>query len=175
MLAVKAGCELNCGLVYEDALLDAVKKGLISEDEIDTAVKRLFLVRYKLGLFAPKEEMPYSNISADVIESKEHQELALQAAREGIVLLKNDNMLPLSKGIKSLAVIGPNADNCVLGSYSGAPSRRISVLQGIKEKVGKNVEVHYEKGCNIQLKDKINFSPEEWGCQHRRRNLCHSA
>ena len=72
-------------------------------------------------------------------------------------------MLPLSKGIKSLAVIGPNADNCVLGSYSGAPSRRISVLQGIKEKVGKNVEVHYEKGCNIQLKDKINFSPEEWG------------
>lgn len=175
VLAVKAGCELNCGLVYEDALLDAVKKGLISEDEIDTAVKRLFLVRYKLGLFAPKEEMPYSNISADVIESKEHQELALQAAREGIVLLKNDNMLPLSKGIKSLAVIGPNADNCVLGSYSGAPSRRISVLQGIKEKVGKNVEVHYEKGCNIQLKDKINFSPEEWGCQHRRRNLCHSA
>ena len=70
VLAVKAGCELIVGLFMEDALLDAVKKGLISEDEIDTAVKRLFLVRYKLGLFAPKEEMPYSNISADVIESK---------------------------------------------------------------------------------------------------------
>jgi len=163
-LAVKAGCELNCGSVYSDALLKAVKKGLLHEKYLDTALKRLFLARYKLGLFAPKDEMPFSNIPKEVIESKEHQDLALQAAREGIVLLKNqDNTLPLSKNIKSLAVIGPNADNCVLGSYSGAPSRRISALQGIKDKLGSNVNVFYEKGCNIQFKDKINFSPEEWG------------
>jgi beta-glucosidase len=163
-LAVKAGCELNCGSVYSDALLKAVKKGLLDEKYLDTALKRLFLARYKLGLFAPKDEMPFSNIPEEVIESKEHQDLALQAAREGIVLLKNqDNALPLSKNIKSLAVIGPNADNCVLGSYSGAPSRRISALQGIKDKLGSNVNVFYEKGCNIQFKDKINFSPGEWG------------
>lgn len=165
-LAVKAGCELNCGFVYEEALLDAVKNGLVNEDEITTAVKRLFLARYKLGLFAPEDEIAFLNIPAEVIESKEHQELALKAAREGIILLKNDNLLPLSKNIKSLAVIGPNANNCVLGSYSGAPSRKVSVLQGIKEKVGDKIEVFYEKGCNIQYKDKINFSPEEWGASN---------
>lgn len=162
-LAVKAGCELNCGSVYSDALLKAVKNGLLDEKYLDTALKRLFLARYKLGLFAPKDEMPYSNIPKEVIESEEHQDLALQAARESIILLKNDkNALPLSKEIKSIAVIGPNADKCQLGSYSGDPTRRISILQGVKEKVGENIEVFHEKGCNITFKDKINFSPEEW-------------
>jgi beta-glucosidase len=163
-IAVKAGCELNCGPVYLDALLNACNQGLISEEDITTAVERLFLARFKLGLFAEPGDVPYSSIGQEVIESEEHRELALKAAREAIILLKNDDKtLPLSKdGIKSIAVIGPNADKCRLGSYSGIPSRKISVLQGIKEKVGDQVEVFHEKGCNITFKDKINFSPEEW-------------
>lgn len=162
-IAVKAGCELNCGPVYEAALLDACKAGLISEDEISTAVERLFVARFKLGLLADPEEYPYSDISEEVIESEKHQKLALEAAREAIILLKNeDDALPLSRDINSIAVIGPNADKCQLGSYSGIPSRRISVLQGIQEKVGDKIEVFHERGCNITFKDKINFSPEEW-------------
>ena len=162
-IAVKAGCELNCGPVYEAALLDACKAGLISEDEISTAVERLFVARFKLGLLADPEEFPYYDISEEVIESEKHQKLALEAAREAIILLKNeDDALPLSRDINSIAVIGPNADKCQLGSYSGIPSRRISVLQGIQEKVGDKIEVFHERGCNITFKDKINFSPEEW-------------
>ena len=163
-IAVKAGCELNCGPIYLDALLNACKQGLISEEDITTAVERIFLARFKLGLFAEPGDVPYSSIGQEVIESEEHRELALKAAREAIILLKNDDKtLPLSKdGIKSIAVIGPNADKCRLGSYSGIPSRKISVLQGIKEKMGDQVEVFHEKGCNITFKDKINFSPEEW-------------
>ncbi len=163
-LAVKAGCELNCGPVYLDALVNACKQGLISEEDISMAVERLFLGRFKLGLFAEPGEVPYSSIGEEVIESEEHRELALKAAREAIILLKNDeNTLPLSSdGMKSIAVIGPNANKCRLGSYSGIPSRKISVLEGIKEKVGDRVQVFHEKGCNITFKEKINFSPEEW-------------
>jgi beta-glucosidase len=163
-IAVKAGCELNCGPVYLDALFNACKQGLISEEEITKAVERLFLARFKLGLFADPGDVPYSSIGQEVIESEEHRKLALKAAHEAIILLKNDqNTLPLSKDdIKSIAVIGPNADKCRLGSYSGIPSRKISVLQGIQEKVGDLVEVFHEKGCNITFKDKINFSPKEW-------------
>ena len=162
-IAVKAGCELNCGPVYEAALLDACKAGLISEDEISTAVERLFVARFKLGLLADPEEFPYDDIGEEVIESEKHQKLALEAAREAIILLKNeDDALPLSRDINSIAVIGPNADKCQLGSYSGIPSRRISVLQGIQEKVGDKIEVFHERGCNITFKDEINFSPEEW-------------
>ncbi len=162
-IAVKAGCELNCGPVYEAALLDACNAGLISEDEISTAVERLFVARFKLGLLADPEEFPYYDIGEEVIESEKHQKLALEAAREAIILLKNeDDALPLSRDINSIAVIGPNADKCQLGSYSGIPSRRISVLQGIQEKVGDKIEVFHERGCNITFKDKINFSPEEW-------------
>ncbi len=163
-LAVKAGCELNCGPVYLSSLLDAVDQGLILEEDITTAVERLFLGRFKLGLFAEPDDVPYSSIGAEVIESDEHRELALKAAREAIILLKNErNTLPLSKDkIKSIAVIGPNANKCRLGSYSGIPTRKISVLKGIEEKVGDEIEVYHEKGCNITFKDKINFSPEEW-------------
>jgi beta-glucosidase len=162
-IAVKAGCELNCGPVYEAALLDACKAGLISEDEISTAVERLFVARFKLGLLADPEEFPYDDIGEEVIESEKHQKLALEAAREAIILLKNeDDALPLSRDINSIAVIGPNADKCQLGSYSGIPSRRISILQGIQEKVGDKIEVFHERGCNITFKDEINFSPEEW-------------
>ncbi len=161
-LAVKSGCDLNCGFVYEDALLKAVKQGLVSEEEIDQSVRRLFLARYKLGMFADPEDVPYNKIEEDVVESKAHMELALEAARESIILLKNqDNTLPISENTRSLAVMGPNADAAVLGAYSGKPNRKISVLQGIKERNGGKLKIYYERGCNITSPEKIDFDPDE--------------
>ena len=124
-LAVENGCELNCGEVYS-ALLDAVEQGRISEDTIDRALKRLFTARFRLGMFDPSEQVPYAQIPYEVVDSPEHREMALQAARESIVLLKNeDSLLPLPKDIGSIAVIGPNANNVevLLGNYSGRSLR----------------------------------------------------
>lgn len=161
-LAVRSGCDLNCGFVYEDALLKAVNAGLVTEEDMDRSVERLFLARYKLGMFAAHGDVPYDAIGEEAIESKEHQLLATEAARESIVLLKNEeNALPVSKDVKTLAVIGPNADNAVLGAYSGKPSHRISVLQGLKAKLGESLEIFYERGCNITTRDKIDFNPDE--------------
>mgnify|MGYP006271921075 FL=1 len=152
--AVNNGCDLNCGSVYEEALLNAVNEGLVSEEQLDLSLERLFISRFKLGLFDDKEKVPYSKVPYEVIEGEKHQAIALEAAQKSIILLKNDgNALPLSKDIKSLAVIGPNADKCVLGAYSGKPSRQISVYQGIKEKVGDQIEVFYEKGCATTYPD----------------------
>jgi len=161
-LAVKSGCDLNCGNVYEEALQKAYKKGLISEEYLDKAVYRLFLARYKLGMFAPEGDVPYDTIGRDVIESEKHRLLAHKAARESIILLKNDkDLLPFSDDVQSIAVIGPNATEAVLGAYSGKPSRRISTLDGIREKVADKIEVHYKRGCNITTPDKIDFDPED--------------
>ncbi|RKY87706.1 glycoside hydrolase family 3 protein, partial [candidate division KSB1 bacterium] len=110
-MAVGAGCDLNCGETY-GALLIAVEQGLISEEAIDRAVKRLFTARFRLGMFDPPEMVPYAQIPYEVNDCQEHRELALQAARESIVLLKNENdFLPLDKDLKSIAVIGPNAND----------------------------------------------------------------
>jgi beta-glucosidase len=161
-LAVRSGCDLNCGYVYEDALLNAVKQGLISEEELDISVQRLFLARYKLGMFADPEDIPYTSLGADVVESLENRELALESARESIIMLKNEkNTLPISGKVKKLAVIGPNADNVVLGGYSGKPTRRVSVLRGLREHLGERVEILYERGCNITTPEKIDFDPDE--------------
>jgi len=150
-LAVKTGCDLNCGFVYKK-LANSVEQGLISEKEIDVAVKRLFLARIKLGMFDPKGMDPYSDISIDVNECEEHQDLALKAARESIVLLKNDNnILPLSKNLKSISVVGPNANNWLmhLGNYFGIPSKKSSILEGIQSIVSEDTEVNFFKGCNM--------------------------
>jgi len=145
-----------------EALGKALEKGLVTEKDFDVALEKMFVGRLKLGLFAPEDEFPYSDFPPEIIESKKHQDLALRAAQESLILLKNDNFLPLSKELKSIAVIGPNANRCVLGAYSGDPSRKISVYQGIKEKLGESIEVYHEKGCNITTPDKINFDPEDW-------------
>ncbi len=137
-MAVKAGCDLECATTYEH-LKEAVQKKLITEKEIDVAVKRLFTARFKLGMFDPPELVKYTKIPFDVVDSREHKDLALEAARKSIVLLKNENhLLPLSKGIKTLAVIGPNADQwqMLLGNYNGLPSKAFTPLEGIREKLG---------------------------------------
>ncbi len=156
-LAVKAGCDLNCGSSYK-YLEKAVEKGLITEQEINVSLKRLFMARIKLGLLNPLDKLPFSEFSDDFIESEEHQKLALQTARESIVLLKNENQtLPLSKDIKTIAVIGPNANDrhFVLGNYFGTPTYKKTILEGIQDKVSKKTKVHFFKGTNLTDNDTI--------------------
>jgi beta-glucosidase len=148
-LGVKAGCDLECGSVYE-SLAKAVAGGLVSEEDINRAVSRLFTARFKLGMFDPPERVPYAGIPYRVVDSQEHRSLALEAARKSIVLLRNDgNLLPLRKDLRTIAVIGPNANDVEVlqGNYNGTPSDAITPLRGIQEKVSGKTRVLYALGC----------------------------
>jgi beta-glucosidase len=150
-MAVKSGTDLECGNDYR-SLINSVKQGLVTEEEIDVALKRLFTARFKLGMFDPPEMVPYAQIPIEVNDSVVHRRLALQAARESIVLLKNqDGLLPLRKTFKRIAVIGPTADDLpvLLGNYNGTPSSYVTPLKGIEKKLPKQVQVAYEQGCNL--------------------------
>ncbi len=148
-VAVKAGTELNCGVSYSH-LKEAYDRGIISEEEIDVAVKRLFTARFKLGMFDGAKD-PYSKIPFSVNCSEINNQLALEAARKSIVLLKNkDGILPLSKEIKTIAVVGPNADNweSLVGNYNGIAKHPVTVLEGIKNKLP-DCEIFYAEGCHL--------------------------
>ena len=150
-LAVKSGCDLECATTYEH-LKEAVAKKIITEAEIDVSVKRLFTARFKLGMFDPPEMVKYTKIPYSVVDSKENKTLAVEAAQKSIVLLKNENnLLPLKKDIKNLAVIGPNADQwlMLLGNYNGVPSDPITPLRGIKEKLSPSTKILYAQGCEL--------------------------
>lgn len=150
-LAVDRGTDLNCGSVYDPNLTEAVLKELIDEDKIDQALSRLFMARFKLGMFDADENVIWAKIPYSVVCSKEHYALSKRASRESMVLLKNENkLLPLNKNIKSIAVIGPNAnfEQSLLGNYHGTPFNKITPLKAIKEKLSK-ATVNYEKGCEI--------------------------
>ncbi len=150
-IAVKAGTDLSCGGEYQ-SLIQAVKDGLITEAEIDVSLKRLMTTRFRLGMFDPPELVPYSRIPLSENDSAAHRRLALQAARESIVLLKNaDKTLPFSKAVKTIAVIGPNADapGVLLGNYNGQPSKSTTPLQGISEKVSPSTKVIYALGSTL--------------------------
>jgi len=169
--ALKAGMDLECEgggdeqQLYDKYMKQALDEGYLEESYIDQSVINVMKGRIRLGDLDPVSSVPYSSIDKDVIESDEHHNLALKAARESIILLKNkNNFLPLSRDIKSIAVIGPNANKAVLGAYSGKPSRTISVLEGIKNKIGNDVEVFYEKGCAVTTMDESFWQElEEWG------------
>jgi beta-glucosidase len=148
-LGVLSGTDLNCGDQY-DGLVQAVKEGLISEEQIDVSVERLMLARMKLGMFDPDEMVPWSGFPVDTLAAAPHREVALEMARESMVLLKNErNQLPVSKDLKRVAVIGPNADNVDVqyGNYNGTPVEPVSVLEGIRAKLGGDAEVRYALGC----------------------------
>ncbi len=150
-MAVKAGTELNCGSSYPH-LIEAVKRGIITEAEIDKAVSRLFLARFKLGMFDPDDKVPFSKIPYSANCSDENNWLARKAARESIILLKNENnTLPLSRDMKKIAVIGPNADNfeALLGNYNGIPKHPVTVLEGIRKKLEPGTEVLYAEGSDL--------------------------
>ncbi len=155
--SIKAGCDLNCGQTYQRYLPNAVKQGLVSEKEIDRALTRLFRARFQLGMFDPPNRVPFAHIPISVVDSPKHRELALQVARESIVLLKNEGgFLPLSKNLKSIAVVGPNANSLQFGNYSGQASKAVSPLGGIRKKVSHQTIVNYSGGC--QISDNI-FNP----------------
>ncbi|MEW6129539.1 MAG: glycoside hydrolase family 3 C-terminal domain-containing protein [Acidobacteriota bacterium] len=150
-ISVKAGTDLSCGGEYR-SLVKAVREGLISEAEINVSLKRLMTARFRLGMFDSAEKVAYARIPFSENDSPAHRELALKAARESIVLLKNENnTLPLKKGIKTLAVIGPNADapEVLLGNYNGQPSKSTTPLAGIKAKVSPSTKVLYALGSTL--------------------------
>lgn len=147
--AVKSGTDLNCGDSHGNTYTNlhyALYQGLITEDVIDVAVKRLFKARIKLGMFDPQDKVPYSAISMDVVGSDKHLKLTQEAAEKSIVLLKNNGVLPLKAGIK-VAVIGPNAtdEDVLVGNYHGVPVKPVSPLQGVINRVGEE-NVFYAPG-----------------------------
>lgn len=146
-LALKAGLDLECGDdVYTQPLLNAYRQHMVSTADIDTAAYRVLRARMLLGLFDSQASNPYASISPSVIGSPAHHELALETARQSIVLLKNKNQkLPLNANkVKSIAVVGINAGNAEFGDYSGIPANApVSVLEGIRERVGKQAKITY--------------------------------
>jgi beta-glucosidase len=146
--ALGAGLDLTCGPEF-GTLAEAVKNGSVKESEIDAAVTRLFTARFRLGMFDPPASVPYAGIPYSVNDNAEHQTLALQAARESIVLLKNDQQtLPFAENLDSIAVIGPNADDVevLLGNYNGTPSKPVTVLAGIRSHVSWGTKVLQARG-----------------------------
>ena len=153
-LSIKAGTDLTCGPEY-GSLLKALDSGYIAENDIDTALVRLFTARMKLGMFDPPSMVPYSAIDKSRVDLPEHRKMALDVARQSIVLLKNkDNTLPLKSKLKTIAVIGPYAADTtvLLGNYNGSPSYMITLLGGIKKAAGKNTKILYGQGL---------FTPEK--------------
>lgn len=170
--AVFHGTDIDCGNEAYKALVDAVKTGLITESQIDVSLKRLFTIRFRLGMFDPAEDVKYSAIPLSVLESQAHKELSLQVAHESIVLLKNENgFLPLSKAIKKIAVIGPNADNetSVLGNYNGFPTYIATPYKAIKDKL-KGANVVYEKGIDF-VTPSVNSKEEMKSLVERMKNM----
>ena len=147
-VAVKAGTDLTCGNEYR-SLVDAVKGGLITEAEVNQSLERLFVGRFKLGMFDPPERVPYSKIPYSENDSEGHRKLALEAARKSIVLLKNENqVLPLKAAVKKIAVIGPSADDpiALLGNYNGFSQKHVTPLEGIERQFAGKAEVRYALG-----------------------------
>jgi beta-glucosidase len=150
--AVLHGTDVECGNVTYKSLTKAVQDGKLSEKDLDGSLKRLFAIRFRLGMFDPVDMVKYAQIPISALESQPHKEHALKMARESIVLLRNQNhLLPLNKNMKKIAVLGPNADNVntQLGNYNGQPSVVTTVLQGIKDKLGSSAEIFYSRATNF--------------------------
>ena len=147
-LALSKGCDLNCGCTYQ-RILDAYRAGMLPLEQIKRSAIRLFTTRFLLGMF---EETEYDQIPYEVVECQAHLALSERAARESVVLLKNNGILPLNKAqLKTIGVIGPNANSraALVGNYHGTASRYITVLEGIQDYVGDDVRVLYSQGCHL--------------------------
>lgn len=151
-LSVGNGCDLNCGNLFA-YVVEAVERGMLSEERVDEALVHLFTTRMKLGMFDGEGKTPYDSIPYTVVDSKEMQELNLRAAEKCIVLLKNEgNLLPLDrKAIKTIGVIGPNANSrkALVGNYEGTASRYFTISEGIQDYVGEDIRVLVSDGCHL--------------------------
>ena len=150
-LGIKANVNVECGNTFK-ALQGALKKGLVTENEINLSLKRNLEALFKLGLFDPAEKNPYSKINERVIDNAEHRALARKTAVQSMVLLSNkNNALPLSKNINHILVTGPNADvtNVLMANYNGNSASCISILEGITGHVSASTVIFYNQGCNL--------------------------
>jgi len=159
--AILAGVDIECGSAYRKALASAVQKGYLKESDLDENLRMVFRAKFKLGLFENpgSPEMVWTKLPA--YDTPEHRALAREVAVEGSVLLKNENgLLPLKKDIKTIAVIGPNADFAQIGDYSPRTEdgQLVTVLQGIRSHVSPSTKVTYARGCDILSTDTSGFA-----------------
>ena len=151
-LAVKRGCDLGCDHVF-DAIPEAINRGLMTEEDMDRALERSLLTRFKLGMFDPPEDVPFTSIPVDVVGCDKHRELAYQAAVESLVLLKNkDNILPIKPSIKKIFVTGPIATSIevLLGNYYGFNDKMVTFLEGIAGRVPEGMGMEYTSGAMLK-------------------------
>lgn len=161
-MALKAGCDLNCGSVYCSALLDAVKMGLCSEADVDRALRRLLRTRFRLGMFDPEDAVAYAKTPMSMVGCQRHRNLALEAARRSLVLLKNANdTLPIPATAQTLTVVGPFSGTVevLMGNYFGLADRMVTVLEGIAGRAPDALRIEYRKGC---LSDRPNDNKRDW-------------
>lgn len=146
-MALKAGVNLNCGLVFP-SLVDAKKQGLVTEEEINQSLSTLLKTRFKLGLFDPQGSNPYDKIPVDVIDSEKHRALAREVAQKSMVLLKNNNVLPLKNNLSKYYITGPNATSVesLLGNYHGVNGRMVTFMEGVVAAVENGSQVQYRPG-----------------------------
>jgi beta-glucosidase len=151
-MALKGGCDLGCDHVYNE-IPEAIRRGLITEADVDRALERTLLTRFKLGMFDPPEEVPYASISPDVIACAEHRQLAYRTATESVVLLKNkNNILPIHPSTKKIFVTGPTATSLevLLGNYYGFNDQMITLLEGIAGRVPEGMGMEYTSGALLK-------------------------
>ncbi len=161
-LALKNGCDLNCGSVYCDALEDALKLGLVTEADVDRALRRLLRARFKLGLFDPPESVPYASIPMDVVNCEEHRRLAFDAAVDSFVLLKNkDGVLPLGPEVSNLLLTGPLATSVdpMIGNYFGMSPAISTVMEGLARHAPEGLRMDFRQGC---LLDRPRPNKADW-------------
>lgn len=162
-MAMNNGCDVNCGCMFPN-LRDAVKGGYVEEARLDEAVTNLMECRMKLGMFEEEGTVPFDVIGYEQVDTAENKSLNLEISRKSLVLLKNqDNLLPLDlTGIKSIGVIGPNADSrkALVGNYEGTASRYVTVLEGIEDYVGERARVYYSEGCHLYQDRTSNLAQE---------------
>lgn len=163
-LALKHGVNLNCGSVYP-SLTEAVAQGLVTEEEIDEVLKPLLETRFMLGLFDPPNANPYDQLTADVINSDKHRDLAREAALKSVVLLKNDGVLPLQNDLPRYFVTGPNAASidALLGNYYGVNDQMTTILEGIAAAIEPGSQIPYRHGVLI---DRPNINPIDWSSEN---------
>lgn len=157
-LAVNNGCDLNCGNLFS-YLEQAVQEGKVKEETIDESLTRLYVTRMRLGMFDAEDKVPYNKIGHDQVDSKAMKALNQKVAENILVLLKNkDSLLPLDKSkLHTVGVVGPNADNrkALVGNYEGTASEYVTILDGLHEYLGDDVQIRYSQGCHLYA-DKIN-------------------
>ncbi len=159
-LALKSGVNVNCGSTF-NVLDDAVREGLVSEEEVNEKLAKLLETRFELGLFDPIEANPYNSIPIEVVNSEEHRQLAYEAAAKSYVLLKNNGVLPLKNDLNRYYVVGPNAASidALLGNYFGVNPNLVTVLEGVASRIAPGSQLQYSPGTTL---DRPNVNPVDW-------------